>query len=175
MKVATMPAWYIYLEDVVSKILLAAITLLVFVAAVSRSIGTPVVWSDDFAQLLFVWLCVLGANRAMRLKAHMAMDYLIKRLPRTPRWLLELLNGLLIVAFLLTLAVAGYRLTMLNWQRIYGDSGLSYAWVTIAIPVGCVLMSLEIILHMIRSFRAQSPVFYKEQANELERSHSQLG
>ncbi|MCA4910727.1 MAG: TRAP transporter small permease, partial [Methylobacterium sp.] len=55
-----MPAWYIYLEDVVSKILLAAITLLVFVAAVSRSIGTPVVWSDDFAQLLFVWLCVLG-------------------------------------------------------------------------------------------------------------------
>jgi TRAP-type C4-dicarboxylate transport system permease small subunit len=170
-----MPAWYIHLEDVVSKFLLAAITLLVFIAAVSRSIGTPVVWSDDFAQLLFVWLCVLGANRAMRLKAHMAMDYLIKRLPRTPRWMLEMLNGLLIVAFLLTLAVAGYRLTMLNSQRIYGDSGLSYAWVTIAIPAGCVLMSLEIILHMIRSFRTRAPVFYKEKADELERSHSQLG
>lgn len=170
-----MPAWFIRLEDILSKLLLAAITLLVFVAAVSRSIGSPVEWSDDFAQLLFVWLCVLGANRAMRLKAHMAMDYLIKLLPRTARWQLEILNGLLMLGFMITLAVAGYRLTMLNWQRVYGDSGLSYAWVTIAIPVGCALMSIEVILHMIRSLRTRAPVFYPDKSDEFERSHSQLG
>lgn len=170
-----MPGWYVRLEDVASKLLLAAITFLVLVAAVSRTVGHPVIWSDDMAQLLFVWLCMLGATRAMRLKAHMAMDYLIKWLPRTQRWMLELLNGGLILGFLLTLAVAGYRLTMLNWERIYGDSGFSYAWVTIAIPVGCALMSLEVVLHMLRSLRDQSPVFYPEKSNELERSHSQLG
>jgi TRAP-type transport system small permease protein len=131
-----MPAWYIRFEDIISKALLAVITFLVLVAAVSRTIGYPIIWSDDMAQLLFVWLCVLGATRAMRLKLHMSVDYLIKWLPRTQRWLLEMANGVLILGFLLTLAVSGYRLTMLNWERIYGDSGISYAWVTIAIPVG---------------------------------------
>jgi TRAP-type transport system small permease protein len=170
-----MPASLIRLELRLAQVLLAAIVVLVFVAAVSRSIGRPVEWSDDFAQLLFVWLCVLGANRAMRLKAHMAVDWLAKRLPRTQRWLLELFNGALVLAFLLTLAVAGYRLTMLNWQRIYGDSGLAYAWVTIAIPAGCALMSIEVILHMIRAVRDRSLVFYKEGASDLDRAHSQLG
>ena len=97
-----MPEWYGRLEFAVAKALLIGITLLVFVAAVSRSIGSPVEWSDDMAQLLFVWLCMLGANRAMRLKAHMSVDYLIKLLPRTPRWLVELLNGVLVLSFLLT-------------------------------------------------------------------------
>jgi TRAP-type transport system small permease protein len=170
-----MPDWYGRLEFALAKALLVAITVLVFIAAISRSIGAPVEWSDDMAQLLFVWLCVFGANRAMRFKMHMAMDYMIKRFARTPRWLLELLNGMLILAFLVTLAISGYRLTMLNWQRIYGDSGLSYAWVTIAIPVGCALMSIEVIVHMVRSFRGRVPVFYAEKTNELDRAHSQLG
>lgn len=170
-----MPKWYVRMEDIVSKALLAAVTVLVFIAAISRTVGHPVIWSDDMAQLLFVWLCMLGAARAMRLKAHMAVDYLIKLLPRTKRWMLEIVNGLLILGFLLTLAVAGYQLTMLNWERIYGDSQLSYAWVTIAIPIGCLLMSIEILIHMARSFRDRSPVFYPEKSNELERSHSQLG
>ncbi|MGL4438704.1 MAG: TRAP transporter small permease, partial [Bosea sp. (in: a-proteobacteria)] len=99
-----MPEWYSRLEFAVSKALLVAITMLVFVAAISRFIGSPVEWSDDMAQLLFVWLCMFAANRAMRLKMHMAMDYAIKRLTRTPRWILELLNGALILAFLLILA-----------------------------------------------------------------------
>jgi TRAP-type transport system small permease protein len=170
-----MPDWYGRLEFALSKALLAAITALVFVAAISRSIGAPVEWSDDMAQLLFVWLCMFGANRAMRLKMHMAMDYLIKRFARTPRWLLELLNGALILAFLMTLAWSGYKLTILNRQRIFGDSGLSYAWVTIAIPVGCALMSIEVIVHMVRSFKGRTPVFYPEKSHELDRAHSQLG
>lgn len=170
-----MPAWYVRFEDIVSKALLAVITFLVLVAAVSRTIGYPIIWSDDMAQLLFVWLCVLGATRAMRLKAHMSVDYLIKWLPRTQRWLLEVANGLLILGFLLTLAVSGYRLTMLNWERIYGDSGISYAWVTIAIPVGCALMSIEVILHMIRSLPDRGSVFYPEKVDNLERSNSQIG
>lgn len=170
-----MPAWYIRFEGALAKLLLVLITGLVFVAAVSRTVGHPVIWSDDMAQLLFVWLCVLGAARAMRLKAHIGVDILVKGLPRTPRWILELVNAALVLAFLLTLALAGYQLMVLNWQRIYGDSGLSYAWVTGAIPAGCLLIGIEVLLHLIRSIRNRALVFYPEKPVELERSHSQLG
>lgn len=170
-----MPHWYGRIEFALAKFLLVAITVLVFVAAISRFIGAPVAWSDDMAQLLFVWLCMFGANRAMRFQLHMAMDYAVKRLARTPRWLVELVNGTLMLAFLLTLALSGYKLTILNWERVFGDSGLSYAWVTIAIPVGCALLSVEVVVLMVRSFRTKSPVFYPERSNELERAHSQIG
>lgn len=170
-----MPAWYIRLEGGLAKTLLVLITLLVFVAALSRTIGHPVIWSDDMAQLLFVWLCVIAAVRAVRLQAHIGVDLLVRRLPRTPRWLLDLGNGVLVLAFLVTLAVAGYQLMILNWQRIYGDSGLSYAWVTGAIPAGCALMGIELLIHMVRSVRHRALVFYPDKSGELDRPHSQLG
>jgi TRAP-type C4-dicarboxylate transport system permease small subunit len=170
-----MPKWYNHIEELASNVLLAVITALVFVAAISRTFGAPLIWSVDLAQILFIWLCFLGANRAMRLKAHIGVDMLIRNLPRTPRWLLELALGVIAIAFLMALAVSGYQLTVLNWERIYGDSGIRYAWVTGAVPVGCLLMSITVLANMIRTVRNRQLVFYPERSNELDRTESQLG
>lgn len=160
------------LEDIVSRTLLAAIVLLVFLAAVARSLGHPLIWSIDMAQLLFVWLCFLGANRAMRVKAHVGVDFFVRKLPRRPRRMVEIGLAVLTLAFLLALAVAGYRLTMLNWQRVFGDSGISYAWVTGAVPVGCVLLAITVAANLLAALRRGGLVFY---ADDLDRSQSQLG
>lgn len=170
-----MPEWYIRLEDLASKVLLAAITLLVFFAAIMRTLGDPMIWSIDMAQLLFVWLCFLGANRAMRVKAHIGVDLFVRGMPRTPRWILEIVLGILTLVFLITIAIAGYRLTVLNWQRIYGDSGISYAWVTGAVPVGCALMSITVLINLAKAVRDRSLVFYADKSSEIDRSETQLG
>ena len=166
---------YIRIEDAVSKLLLAIITLLVFVAAMARTLGDPMIWSVDLAQLLFVWLCFLGANRAMRIKAHIGVDFFVRKLPLTPRWLLEIVLGLLTLGFLMTLAYTGYKLTLLNWQRVYGDSGISYAWVTGAVPVGCALLSVTVLINLVRAIRDRKLVFYADKASEVDRSETQLG
>ena len=160
-------------EFLVAKVLLAAIVVLVFLAALGRSFGYPLIWSIDVAQLLFIWVCFLGANRAMRLKAHIGVDLFVRKLPRTPRWLIEIGLALLALAFLGALAVSGYRLTLLNWQRVYGDSGISYAWVTAAVPVGAALLALTITINLIHALRTRSLVFYADRG--LDRSDSQLG
>jgi len=170
-----MSEFYIRIEDAVSKLLLAIITLLVFVAAIARTLGDPMIWSVDLAQLLFVWLCFLGANRAMRIKAHIGVDFFVRKLPLTPRWLLEIVLGLLTLGFLMTLAYTGYKLTLLNWQRVYGDSGISYAWVTGAVPVGCALLSVTVLINLIRAIRDRNLVFYADKASEVDRSETQLG
>jgi TRAP-type C4-dicarboxylate transport system permease small subunit len=170
-----MPNWYNRIEEFASNVLLAIITGLVFVAAISRTFGAPLIWSVDLAQILFIWLCFLGANRAMRLKAHIGVDMLVRNLPQTPRWILELALGVLAIAFLMALAVSGYRLSVLNWQRIYGDSGIPYAWVTGAVPVGCLLMSITVLASMIGTIRNRQLVFYPDRSAELDRADSQLG
>ena len=41
----------------------------------------PLVWGDELASILFVWLCVLGAVLAMRRNEHMRLTALISRAP----------------------------------------------------------------------------------------------
>jgi TRAP-type C4-dicarboxylate transport system permease small subunit len=144
------------LELAACVILLAAITGLVFVAAVMRFFGHPLVWSVDLAQLLFIWLCFFGASRAMREKSHIGMEMLVKHLGYRRQLWLEMAMSALILAFLGVLAVEGWELTLMNRERVFGDSTLSYAWVTVAVPVGCVLLGVALLYNMASAWRRRN-------------------
>ena len=140
-----MGGWFLKLETMIATVLLAIIVFLVFIAGVMRWFGQPLVWSVDLAQLLFVWVSFLGADMALRKRAHIGIDYLVKRLPLRARVILDVALAAVCLAFLGIMAVMGYRLTMLNLERLFGDSGIPYALVTIAVPVGCVLLALTLL------------------------------
>lgn len=133
--------------------LLAGITGLVFVAAIMRFFGHPLTWSVDLAQLLFIWLCMLGATRAMREKSHLGMEVLVKHLGYKRQFWLEMACSVLVIAFFVVLVKEGIDLTLLNRERTFGDSTLSYAWVTAAVPVGCFLLGVALIYNMVDAWR----------------------
>ncbi len=141
------------IELVVGVVLLAAIVVLVFIAAVMRFFGLPLIWSVDLAQLLFIWLCFLGANRALRRRVHLGIDFLIQTHGHRRRLALDLVFGALVVVFLGMLAVEGVKLTLLNTERLFGDSGIPYAFVTIAVPVGCVFLAFTVIANALEAIR----------------------
>lgn len=143
------------IELAVAACLLAVIVLLVFAAAVLRFFDHPLIWSVDMAQLLFIWLCFLGAARAMREKGHIGIDLLVRHLGPRHRFALEMALSAVILAFLGILVVKGYELTMLNRQRQFGDSGISYAWVTAAVPAGCLMLAVALGRNMVRAWRAR--------------------
>ena len=61
---------------VAAAILLFEVGLL-FVGVIARySLHRPLVWADELASTLFVWLSVLGAVLAMRRNAHMRLTTL---------------------------------------------------------------------------------------------------
>jgi TRAP-type C4-dicarboxylate transport system permease small subunit len=138
-------------EGLLASLLLAIIVLLVFGAGIMRWFGHPLVWSVDLAQLLFVWVSFIGADLALRKRAHIGIDYLVKRLPGQVRAMLDLVLGAVVLGFLLTMAVMGYRLTMLNLERQFGDSGISYGFVTAAVPIGCLLLAITLAGQMLRT------------------------
>ncbi len=144
---------FLNLEYFAGALLLLLITGLVFSAAVMRFFGHPLIWSVDMAQLLLIWLCFFGATRAMRERAHLGVDLLVRFLPRRFRLALELVLALTFILFMGVLAIEGYKLTLLNAERIFGDSGMSYSFVTIAVPVGCILLSLTIIANVVEALR----------------------
>jgi TRAP-type C4-dicarboxylate transport system permease small subunit len=143
------------IELAICVLLLAAITGLVFVAALMRFFGHPLIWSVDAAQLLFIWLCMLGACRAMRDKSHLGMEVLVKYLPYMSRLWVELLCSVITLVFLGIIAKLGFDLAWLNRARTFGDSSISYAWVTVAVPVGCILLGVALAYNMVRAWQGR--------------------
>lgn len=141
------------IELTVGLLTLTAIVLLVFMASIMRFFGYPLIWSVDLAQLLFIWLCFLGANRALRLKSHMGVDLLIRRLHIRYRLIFESVLSVITLLFLTSLAVKGVELTLINKERIYGDSGIPYYFVTIAVPFGCIILSITIVRNLILAWK----------------------
>ncbi len=141
------------LELAIGACLLLVITGLVFSAAVMRFFGHPLIWSVDMAQLLLIWLCFFGATRAMRERAHLGVDLVVRYFGRPVRLAIELALAALFILFMIVLAWEGYALTMLNKERIFGDSGISYGFVTIAVPAGCLLLSAVIVANALQALR----------------------
>lgn len=133
------------IEEAITMVFLAAIVIFVFVAALLRTIGYPVIWSVDIAQLLFIWVCMLGANQTLRRNEHVGVDFLVRRLAPKNRLKINLALYVLIGAFLVLLIIYGIELTRLNPERLLGTTQLPYALVTAAIPVGAGLMLLTVI------------------------------
>lgn len=158
------------LEDAAAKALLAAVVFLVFAAGLARTFGHPLIWSVDFAQLLFVWLCFVGANKALRAKAHVGVDYFVRKLPAAGRRWIELALALVSLAFLVVMAWNGVKLTMLNVERVYGDSGISYAWVTGAVPVGCLLLAVTLADHLVGMLAGRSDLVFAAPADAADGS-----
>jgi len=57
------------------------------------------------------------------------------------------------VAFLATLVVLGTELTMLNVERPMGDTEISYAYVTAAVPIGALLMVFTAVRQLVEFWR----------------------
>lgn len=144
-----MTKWVEKIEFVIGMILLSAITLLVFGAAVTRYFGEPIIWSIDLSKMMFLWLCFIGATRAMRERGHLGVDFLVRLFSHRWRLIVETLMAVAFIIVMFYLGKEGVKLAFQNIEREYGDSGLPYYLVTLSVPVGFVLLSLQILANTV--------------------------
>jgi TRAP-type C4-dicarboxylate transport system permease small subunit len=147
--------WVCRGETLIIKVFLIFMVGLVFIAASTRYAGYPINWSVDMAVCLFAWCTFLSADVAMRNNKLMNVDFLIRTLSPKNRSLIEILNLLIILIFLMGLIGFGLWLSYTTRFRTFqGIPGFSYTWVTLSVPVGGALMGITTLLQ-IRSKWAQ--------------------
>jgi tripartite ATP-independent transporter DctM subunit len=72
------------------------------------ALNNPLVWVDELAEMLFLWLVSLGAVIALRRGEHMRMTIIMRMFPPPVRAILTRLSGLVVVGFLLAVLIPGY-------------------------------------------------------------------
>jgi len=138
------------LEERIAMAFFAATSIFVLIGAATRTAGVPVIWAVDLAQLSFAWACVLGADLALKKNTHIEIDILTRKFPRSVRKVLAIIWLIAIAFFLCFLVWYGSKLTLQNMERVLGDVGISYSWVTACIPVGSFLMLVTAVTRLWR-------------------------
>lgn len=128
-------------EAWIAATFLVLMVALIFGGGVARLVGHPQNWTTDAATCLFAWACFLCADIAWRRDSLMSIDLVVRRLPERARRIVAGANHAIIVAFLLYGIVGGVYLSWVSRARSFqGIPEVSYSWVTMAMPVGCLLL-----------------------------------
>jgi len=150
-------AWLCRQEMRIAKWSLAALSLLVFAAAVARFLYHPINWAMDAATFLFAWTVFLGADAAMRLDRLFCIEVITGRLPQKAQLYVKCINYLIIIVFLVGMIGYGLWLSYTTRLRTFqGIPGFSYTWVTLSVPIGCALMLITATLKITTLLRAIS-------------------
>lgn len=100
----------------------------------------PLVWSDELASILFLWLSMLGAVVALRRGEHMRMTGLVSRVSPQTRALLEAVAITASIAFLLLIMPHAVEYAEEENFIVTPALEISNAWRAAAIPIGVGLM-----------------------------------
>ena len=135
-------------EEILAAGLLCLISVLVFGSAVARTIGVPINWAQDIALLAF-----LGADVVAKSGRLINIDMLTNQLPKVVQKLLGIVFDMMMLLFLFILIVYGFLLVSQSWSRMFNTLKLSYAWCTLAVPVGALLLFTTAAGMLVRDIR----------------------
>lgn len=135
---------------VLAAVAIAWLAVIVFVAVIFRYVfNAPLTWADEMAVSLFVWVSFLGAAVAMREDRHSGVDNLISKLSGSPLRVIQVLTLVGVAAFLLIWTAKGVEtLPILAIQKT-PSLQISVSWVYAGLPVGSVLMLIQLIARTI--------------------------
>ena len=141
------------LEEILISTLIAAATLLIFVAVVHRyASGVPALvdlmnevnlsWAQELCIYLFIWMAKFGAAYGVRTGIHVGVDVVVNRLApdrRKPVILFGLLAGALFTVVVGSLG-AKFVWEMARTDQVSADLELPMWIVYLAVPLGSYLM-----------------------------------
>jgi tripartite ATP-independent transporter DctM subunit len=147
------------LVEILAATLVALEIAILFGGVVARYVfNHPLVWSDELASILFLWLAMLGAVIAFRRDEHMRMTAAVGSLPAPTRATFDLFATCAALAFLLLIAWSAYDYAQEETFITTPALGLNNAWRAAALPSGIALMAVFAVLRLSRAESLRSIV-----------------
>jgi tripartite ATP-independent transporter DctM subunit len=108
----------------------------------------PIVWSDELAGILFLWLAMLGAVIAFQRNEHMRMTAIVGMLQPRARAFLDVVAVAAALAFLLLVIHPAYEFAADEVYVTTPALEITNSWRAAALPVGIALMLLVGLLRL---------------------------
>ncbi len=136
--------WIDSATQAVIMAVLAAIFLLMMTQVLLRYvIHSPVIWIEEAAAYLLPVLAVWGSAVCLRHRSHIAVDFLVLRLPKVLQRGLAILIYALIFYLALKITQAGFALVELGRNERATSGAFALYWPRMSIVIGGALIMLQ--------------------------------
>lgn len=147
--------WWAIVPEIVALTCTGILSVVVGANVVSRYTDWyRILWAEDVAKVLFLWIVFLGGAIAVKYGAHVRMSMLSDRLVRRGRagvlWGKAILLSPIVVGAILL--VLGVRIVEISMHRELPTLQITVGYFNIIIPVSGALM----ILYVVRGLRIKS-------------------
>jgi len=140
------------LVEIPAALLVVAEIVILFAGVVARyGLHRPLIWSDELASILFLWLAMLGAAVAFRRAEHMRMTAIVANAKPAMRAYLDLVATCAALAFLLLVAWPAHEYAYEESFITTPALQIPNVWRAAALPVGIGLMALFALLRLARA------------------------
>lgn len=119
----------------ISVVLFVIMTLIIWAQIFYRFVlGDGIVWAEEIAKYLMVWMALLGASVVYYEQRHIAIEFFISRRPGIR--VIKMAHTLMGAALFIVLIVCGIKYAKFGQKFISPGSGIQKFWPYLAIPVG---------------------------------------
>ncbi len=114
----------------------------------------PLIWGDELATLLFIWLAMLGAVIALRRNEHMRLTTFIAHLPPARRAFVDTFGSVIVIAFMLALLSPAWAYVSEEWAITSAALEISNGYRVAALAIGLTLMLAISVARLMEQARA---------------------
>jgi TRAP-type C4-dicarboxylate transport system permease small subunit len=152
------------LTQIITKVLSIILIILMAVMVIDVTwqvftrfiIKNPSGFTEELAGFLLIWIGLLGASYAYRIKAHLGIDILTARLTGVKRKTSEILVSVIVFLFaLFILVIGGLRLVDITFtlKQISPSIGIPMGYIYSVLPITGILFMYYSIVFIIESLK----------------------
>jgi TRAP-type C4-dicarboxylate transport system permease small subunit len=139
------------LVEIPAALLVLAEVVVLLMGVTSRYVfHQPLVWSDELASILFLWLAMLGSIIAFQRGEHMRMTAIVGKLEPRGRAFLDLIAIAAGIAFLTFVVHPAYEFAQDEMFVTTPAMGIVNSWRAAALPIG---LGLMLLIGLVQIFR----------------------
>ena len=143
------------LDSLIMALMLLIICIVMIMQVVARYIfNAPLVWSEEIARDLFIWMTMIGFSYNARTNNNIEMTLLTDKFsPKVNKYLTFIKNvvGFLLFLFLIFPTISYYKTQI---PSVSPTLLFSMGWIGISVPIGMILCAMQYLIHCILDIRS---------------------
>jgi tripartite ATP-independent transporter DctM subunit len=139
------------IAEIPAALLVLAEVVVLFTGVMARYVfHSPLIWTDELASILFLWLAMLGSVIALQRSEHMRLTTVVGGLSPTGRARTEALASVAVAAFLLMVVPSAWDYASDQWFIETPALGIHDTYRAAAILAGGMLMLITVLTRLLR-------------------------
>ena len=150
-----------YITNALPVLFLMLMVVIIFMQVFTRFVFSfSFRWAEELGRYLVIWMVFLAGCSALRKGQLVGIKFVVEKMPKKYKVLIELISNILILFFLFIMTSFGTQLVQFNLARKQLSPALRIpiGWIYLAIPTSGIIMIIFISYDLLFKIRS---VYYK--------------